>query len=255
MEKKLSYYITTAKEIKAVNYNKKIRVAVLSSFTINGIEEVFKVKCNEKEIECSTYLGGYNQYSQNILDKQSNLYRFAPDITFLILDTRSLLGNLFHSPYSISESQRREYVTSKLNELLSIIDVFSKNIKSKLIVANFSSPTYSPYGIFDTKTVYGFKEMILDINGRLAKEISKIESVYLYDFSNFVTKFGEINIFDFKQFFFGDIKIALDYIPYLVNDLFAYVIAVLGLTKRCIVLDLDNTLWGGIVGEIGRAHV
>lgn len=251
MEKKLSYYITKAKEINAVNFDKKIRIAFLSSFTINGIEETLKVKCVEREISCFTYMGGYNQYRQNILDKKSKLYKFSPDVTILILDVRNLLGNLFHLPYSISISDRHDYVTRQLNEFLDLINTFSKNTKSKLIVANFGVPTYSPYGIFETKTQYGLKEMIVDVNDRLSKEISKMESVYLYDFNNFITKFGQKNVFDFKQFFFGDIKVALDYIPLLATDFMAYVIAVLGLTKRCIVLDLDNTLWGGIVGEDG----
>lgn len=51
--------------------------------------------------------------------------------------------------------------------------------------------------------------------------------------------------------FFGDIKISFDSIPYLINDLMGFVKPVLGLNKKCIVLDLDNTLWGGIIGEDG----
>ena len=78
-----------------------------------------------------------------------------------------------------------------------------------------------------------------------------MDSVYLFDMNGFVTRHGETNIFDPKQFLFGDIKISLDFIPHLTNDLMGYVIATLGLSKRCIVLDLDNTLWGGIVGEDG----
>jgi FkbH-like protein len=66
-----------------------------------------------------------------------------------------------------------------------------------------------------------------------------------------VTKFGEKHIFDYKQFFFGDMKISLDYIPYLASELMSYVIGYLGMSKKCIVLDLDNTLWGGVVGEDG----
>jgi FkbH-like protein len=73
----------------------------------------------------------------------------------------------------------------------------------------------------------------------------------LYDFDSFVRKYGENNVFDFRQFFIGDIKVSFDYIPYLIHDLIGYVKAFLGLNKKCIVLDLDNTLWGGIVGEDG----
>ena len=93
--------------------------------------------------------------------------------------------------------------------------------------------------------------MVSSLNQSLQDFISDMDSVYLFEMKGFVTRYGETNIFDPKQFLFGDIKISLDFIPHLTNDLMGYVIATLGLSKRCIVLDLDNTLWGGIVGEDG----
>lgn len=250
-EHKISYYITKSKELNNIQFNKSIRVAILSSFTINGIEETLKVKCAEKNIECITYLGSYNQYNQNILDNKSKLYEFQPNITFLLVDSRTVLGEFFYSPYSLSISERKDFVDKKSKELLVLIDTFSKKTNSTLVIANLAIPTYSPYGIFETKTQYGLQQMVNEINHKLSESIKNNDSVYLYNFNGFVSMFGENNIFDFKQFLFGDIKIALDYIPYFTNDLLGYIIALLGLTRRCIVLDLDNTLWGGVVGEDG----
>ena len=250
-EQKISHYITKSKELDNIQFNKKIRVAVLSSFTINGVEETLRVKCAEKKIECITYIGGYNQYHQNILDDKSRLYEFLPDITFLLIDSRTILGDLFYSPYSLSVSERKDFVDKKSKELLELVDSFTKKTNSKLVVANLTIPTYSPYGIFETKMKYGLHHMVYDINNKLSEGITNNDSVYLYDFNGFVNRFGENNVFDFKQFLFGDIKIALDYISYFANDLIGYIIALLGLTSRCIVLDLDNTLWGGVVGEDG----
>ena len=72
---------------------------------------------------------------------------------------------------------------------------------------------------------------------------------------NFVRKFGENNIFNYKQFFSGDIKISTEYIPRFVNELMGYIYAVTGTSKKCIVLDLDNTLWGGVIGEDGFDNI
>ena len=110
-------------------------------------------------------------------------------------------------------------------------------------------PINSNYGIFETKSNFGLQKMINTLNNNLQDYIYNLDSVYLFDMNGFISKHGENNVFDPKQFLFGDIKISLDYIPYLVNDLMGYVIASLGMSKRCIVLDLDNTLWGGIIGE------
>ncbi|MCV0366630.1 MAG: HAD-IIIC family phosphatase [Nitrosopumilus sp.] len=249
-ENKLSYYLTKSKLLEK-NFEKNIRIAILSSFTLNGIEETFKVKCTEKKINCETYLGSYNQYHQEILNPESNLYQFNPDIVFLILDTRSLLGDFWYSPYSIDVKQRKEFVQKKYEEIKNLIQVFTKKSKSKFIISNFTIPARSNYGICETKSDFSLQTMIIKLNENLQDFISNLDSAYLFDMNGFVTRHGENNVFDPKQYLFGDIKISLDYIPHLTNDLIGYVVATLGLSKRCIVLDLDNTLWGGIIGEDG----
>ena len=250
-EQKLSHYINKSDELIGRTFGKKIRIGILCSFTINGLEETIRVKSAENNIDCVTYVGGYNQYNQEILNQESNLYKFSPYITFLIMDTRNILGDLFYLPYSVSVSERKNFVEKKLKEIQNLANTFTSRTKSKLVIANFTIPTYSPHGIFETKTEYGFHQMINDLNRGLLDSFVNSNSIYVYDFNGFVSRYGEDNIFDYKQFFFGDMKISLDYIPYMANDLMGYVIGYLGLSKKCIVLDLDNTLWGGIIGEDG----
>ena len=250
-EKKISYYINIAKSLDIRRYEKKIRIALLGSFTLNGIEETLQAKCVELNVGCITFVSGYNQYNQEILNPTSDLYKFSPEISFLILDSRSILGKLFYFPYSIPEVERKIFIEKRISEIASLIKSYTDKSKSKLIITNLSIPTYSPYGLYETKVSYGLQEMINDFNSQLIKLVRTQGSVYVYDFNGFVTHYGEKNTFDFRQFLFGDIKISLDCIPYLVHDWLGYIKAILGLNKKCIVLDLDNTLWGGVVGEDG----
>jgi len=249
--KKLSFYINKAKSLKPKDLEKNIRIALLSSFTINGFEETIRVKLSEYSINCATYVGAYNQYPQEILTTNGQLYSFKPDLTFLFLDSREIFGEIFYFPYSINSDERKNLVNEKIKEISNLINKFSNNSDSKLIVTNLQIPSFTPYGFFETKSDYGFHQMIYDFNERLSLSFMNNDSVYVFNFDRFVTKYGEQNIFDHKQFLFGDIKVALDYIPLLVDEFLAYVFASLGLSKRCIVLDLDNTLWGGVVGEDG----
>jgi FkbH-like protein len=250
-EEPLSKYILDSQKLEINNFNKKIKVAFLSSFTINGLSESLQVKCSKKQISCNSYVAGYNQYNQEILDKKSDLYSFSPDITFLILDTRSIFGDLFYSPYSITKLERETFVNEKIIEIINLITKFNETSKSKLVITNLTLPYYSPYGIAETKTSYGFHDAILDFNKKLKEYLLNINSVYVFDFFKFIIKHGENNVFNFQNYLFGDIKISLNYIPYLANEFIPYIISFLGLTKKCIVVDLDNTLWGGIVGEDG----
>jgi FkbH-like protein len=250
-EEPLSKYILDSEKLEINNFDKKIKVAFLSSFTINGLSESLKVKCSKKQISCNSYVAGYNQYNQEILDKKSELYSFSPNITFLILDTRSIFGSFFHFPYSITESERENFVNEKINEIINLITKFNETSDSKLVITNLALPNYSPYGIAETKTKYSFHDAILDFNKKLKENLLNINSVYVFDFFKFIIKNGEDHVFNFQNYLFGDIKISLNYIPYLANEFMPYIISFFGLTKKCIVVDLDNTLWGGVVGEDG----
>ena len=250
-EEKLFIYLNKSKLLSNVDYEKKIRIAILGSFTLNGLAETIRVKCDEKKIQCATYVSGYNQYSQEIYDEKSQLYKFSPDVTFLIIDFRDVLGELFLNPYSVSVEERKEFVKDKSDEIINLAQTFVNKSKSKLVMSNFNIPSYSPIGINETREEYGLHDMIRDLNRIITTLMSLEPEIYIYDLNSFVTKFGENNIFDYKQYFYGDVRISLDYIPYLAEELMGYVKAVLGLNKKCIVLDLDNTLWGGIVGEDG----
>ena len=109
-EKKLSYYINESKKLVESNFKKTTRIAVLGSFTLNGLADTIKVKCAELNIFSHIFSGEYNQYNKDILDSNSSLYSFSPEICFLILDTRNILENLFHSPYSVSDGDRKKFV-------------------------------------------------------------------------------------------------------------------------------------------------
>ena len=90
-EENLSYYMKEVKKIDS-DTRKKIKIAILSSFTITGLAETIKVKCRKFDVDCISYESGYNQFNQEILNTNSDLYKFNPEITFLILDSK----NIFH---------------------------------------------------------------------------------------------------------------------------------------------------------------
>jgi FkbH-like protein len=254
-EEKLSYFLNHAKMIKTDKINKKIRVAVLGSFTLNGFDETIRVKCYEKNIECKTYVGDYNQYNQDILNNDSKFYQFNPEITFLILDVRHVIGELFFVPYSLTSLEKEEFVNQKIKEITNLINTIINNSQSHLILTELQIPTYSPYGINEKNEEFGLKQMIQKINDGIRNETRDEQLVSILDFNEFIQRYGETNVFSYKQFFSGDMKIAIEFIPKFVDELMRFIIAISGMAKKCIVLDLDNTLWGGVVGEDGFDNI
>jgi FkbH-like protein len=249
--KQLSYYINQSKIIQPKNHKNKIRVAFVGSFTLNGFEETIQVQCNDEKINCITYNSPYNQFNQEILNENSNLYKFKPDIIFLLIDNRTILEDLFYFSDINSKDEKKKYTNEKFNEINNLIEILTKKTQSKVVIMNFVIPTYTSLGIYESKIEYGIKDIILDLNKNLKILSKNLDSCYIYDFNSFVTKFGEKNVLDYKKMNYGDIKINFDIMPYLIYDFLGYVKPILGLNKKCIVLDLDNTLWGNIIGEDG----
>ena len=246
----ISDYFSLYKKLrnsKNFGKNKKsIKIALLSSFTANGIKEVLSVKCNELGINCDFYVGSYNQYSQEILDKNSGLHKFKPDLTILFIDVMSIFGNNYFLPYGMDDKQRKIFVEEKLREISSLVEKLKSNSKGKVLLHNFEVPLFSPLGILENKQKFGFIESIEALNSWLRDAFKDDKQVFVFDYNAFCSKIGKDNSIDYKMYYLGDMKLNFQYMPELCNEYIAYIKPLMSLAKKCIVLDLDNTLWGGI---------
>jgi len=72
--------MTLSKNLDDLKFDKKLKVAILPSFTLNGLDETFHVKCSEIGIRYQSYVADYNQYNQEILNPESDFYNFSPEI-------------------------------------------------------------------------------------------------------------------------------------------------------------------------------
>ncbi|MBI5134694.1 HAD-IIIC family phosphatase [Candidatus Uhrbacteria bacterium] len=226
-------------------------IAILSSFTARGVEEAVRLACQESGLPYRTYLGGYNQYGQEILDPQSRLYAFEPLLVILFLDTRSILGDYYFHPYVMSDSDRRQWAENKIQEISSLVEAIKRYSSATVLLHNFEVPVYSPLGILEHKQPFGFKESIELLNAKLRESFKDDFRVFLFDYDAFCANIGKRHILDSKMYYLGDIKLHTRHLPELARAYTAYIKPMLRQTKKCVVLDLDNTVWGGILGEDG----
>ena len=168
-----SEYFSSFKKIEAelsrnnLTYQKEVKIAFLSSFTINGIKEILYVKCCAFNVHTEFYIGGYNQYAQEILDPKSNLYNFGPDIVLIFVDIRAIAGELYFLPYQTTADDRHFWATEKANELSDLALKITKESSAKVILHNLETPEYSPLGKIDNKQAIGFIEAVENVNSGL----------------------------------------------------------------------------------------
>ena len=228
-----------------------IKIAYLSSFTTKGIKEVLNVKCHQLGIASNFFIAQYNQYMQEILNGESSLYKFHPDIIIIFIDTKSLLGDYFYFPYRFSEPDRKALIEKMSNQINNTVRILLENVKGKIIFHNFEIPVCSPMGILENKMSFGFAESIAFLNNKLREYFRHNPRVFLFDYDVFCSKHGKKNICDPKMYYLADMKLNFSYIIPLCEEYLAYIKPQLNLYRKCLILDLDNTLWGGVVGEDG----
>ncbi len=228
------------------------RVALVGNFTMQWFQEALAVQASEAGIPVEVFVGGYKQYAQEILNPESDLYAFRPNMIFLCIDFASFAGDMVFLPYAQSVTEREAWVLEQFALIRSFIDQLENRLPDAVIIPHtFLVPSYSPLGILEEKEPFGFRESVRAFNEKLFAYAKQRSRVYVFDFDRFASAVGVDNVRDDRLYYLGDFAIAPDHIPALTREYFRYIRAATWRTKKCIVLDLDNTLWGGVVGEDG----
>lgn len=209
---------------------KKIKIALVSSFTADLLPQLISKKLEDFEIHLDWYIAPFDQMSSEVKLVDSPCRKFAPAIILLLFLPEDFLN-------------RKE-------STLSLIRQYSQNFpKATILVTNayFLQPQQlNFYKINNPKSVY---YQIDAINQELVKVIMKLDNVHLLNFSNLQSQF------DPRLYYLAKIPFSREGLEKIASLLTASIQAVLGKRKKCLVLDLDNVLWGGTLAEDGAEHL
>jgi len=247
-------YLKLYKGLQDINLNveeKKIKIAVIGDSTLDGVKEVLNVKCRILGLYPLFYIAPYGQYAQVILNENSALYEFKPDITIVWINVDTVFSENFYLPYRLSSKNRKKLVEDCFKNITLLLKKISEGTDSKVILHNFQMPISSSMGILENKQEYGLVESINNLNNKLIKNYQTDNQVFIFDFEGFTSRYGKENVTDLKLRFSADMRLKPDFIPKLCDEYLGYIKPIKSLNKKCLVLDLDNTLWGGVVGEDG----
>lgn len=232
------------------NNFKKLNIAILRSFTIETIVPILKVQLYKEKIYSNLFIGEYNQYHQELFNATSNLYKFNPDVIIIAIRLEELYPQLISSFLDIKNnlSQVKNYI---INEYKNIIEKAKNDLKCNIIIHNFMLPYNNYTSLYDFQDTDGQINFLRKLNYELVKLVNQYKGVYLVDVDNTSSLIGKLNIQDKKMWYLSKNPYKYEFYVLLANEYTKYIKAIYGLKKKCIVLDLDNTLWGGIIGEDG----
>lgn len=250
-------YWNTYKRIQKLNLEalnlpeeKRIKVALLSSFTIDPLGIYIDIQSRLAQLHPEIYIPPFRQYQQEIIDENSNLYSFKPDLIILAVQAEVMLNENFLSEF-VKLSDIEHFQMEIINRFQTLLSMLTSRTKALILINNFIVPSFTPFGILDNKVDNGFRRFFRQLNQKLVELYRESRQVYVVDLEGVASKHGKSRFLDSKLYYRGSFFFSESFLPVIVDEYMGYIKALKNLTRKCIVLDLDNVVWGGIIGEDG----
>lgn len=208
------------------------------SIVAYGVEYHFNIDLFESE---------YAQIEKQIFDSKSELYSHSPEFVIIYKSSLTLLKKF----YSLSQPHRESFAEDISGNLELILNALNKNLTTSIVVFNFIEEDDMVFGNYGNKIRTSFVYQIRQLNIKLMELSQKYRNLFICDLNRITAEVGRKHSIDPKLYITSDMHLNLDVIPEVAKNVCDIFVAAKGNVRKCVIVDLDNTLWGGIVGDDG----
>ncbi|CAE6743137.1 HAD-IIIC family phosphatase [Nitrospira defluvii] len=225
---------------------RRTKVAIAGSYTTTQLGAMLRLAGARIGIQIDLYESPYGQYQQEIINPASPLYAFAPDIVLLAVHEGDV-----HLPEFSSDPTRE--VHTEITRWTTLWTLVSNQSRARIVQHNFVLPCDIPLGHLATRLPGSRYMMTQAVNTGLGQAAGT--AVSIVDCERLSALIGKQRWCDPRYWNMSKQAVALDALPLLARHTAAVIAADVGLSRKCLVLDLDNTLWGGVIAEDGLAGI
>ena len=241
----------TAADGTPVTFLKK-RIAVLGGSTTHDIIRMLELFLLNYGIEPEFYESEYAQYWQDAMFDNEELVQFHPDLIYVHTTGRNIT---FFPDMEDSLQGIEDKLEAQMNHFRAMWEKLENTYHCPVIQNNFEFPFYRILGNRDGYDPHGKTAFIQRLNMEFARYAAQHEHFYIYDIQYESAAFGLDRWTDPSYWHMYKYAMSMQAIPDFAFHLSHIIKAVFGKNKKAFVLDLDNTLWGGIVGDDGPENL
>ena len=227
------------------------RAFILRSFTIEPVIPLLRAAAFVNGIDLIVQTGDFNAYAQEILDPASRLYQFEPDIGIWALQTRDIAPELWEQYADLSPAETTAIISRVVTLFRDLIQAFRSHSQAPLIVHTLEMPALASQGILDRQLEASQAAAVEQINSELRNLAKAHIGVYILDYDALIARHGRMRWYDERKWLVMRMPIAAEHLMDVANEWLRFVHPLVGKVCKVLVTDLDNTLWGGVVGEDG----
>jgi FkbH-like protein len=223
------------------------RVAVLGFCTTQFYTAVLRGLGKASGFPVVTYEPEYNTVQQTVLDGQSPFYSFRPDFVVILTAVQALRNVLL----SANVTQRVEAAEREAQQLVSVVQRAAEVPGATVVVHEFVAPYERAWGNLSGRIEGSLPRVVRSINERLRRLADETENVYTVDTDYIASWVGKRAWFDERLWFYSKSFCHPEMLPHVAGQALDIFRAAKGKGVKCVAVDLDNLLWGGVIGDDG----
>lgn len=229
-----------------------LRIAVLGGSTTHDIIEILELFLRNRGIAPTFYESEYAQYFNDAVFPNKELEEFKPEIVFVHTTSRNIeeKPTVGESAASVSEKLEREY--SRYEKMWT--SIFGK-YGSIIIQNNFELPPERLLGNREVGCEYGRIDFITRLNCKMYDYAQTHKNFYIHDINYLSAAYGLDRWHELRHWHLYKYAMSVSAIPDFSYSLSSIICSVMGKNKKVLACDLDNTLWGGVIGDDGQAGI
>lgn len=226
----------------------KKKIAVLGGSTTHDIIRMLELFLLNQGIEAVFYESEYAQFWQDIMFENAELSAFSPDLIYIHTSNR----NITEYPAAGDDAGRVEELLEEQYRHFEVMwEKAAKRYCCPIVQNNFELPFYRLLGNQDAVYAQGRIAFITELNGKFYRYARAHENFYIHDINYMAASYGLDKWADPFYWHMYKYAMCMQAIPEFAFNLSNIMKSVFGKNKKSLVLDLDHTLWGGIVGDDG----
>lgn len=206
-----------------------------------GVERGYNIDLFEAE---------YNQVAQQLLIQTSALHQFDSEFIVIFQSTHKLAEQ-----YSLLSVEEQVNLAEERSNFLASVCSSPSSRSKKIICFNYPEIGDTVFGSYANKVERSFTYQIRKLNYELMKLSEHFSNLFICDLAELQNKFGRDKMFAPNTYANTEMVLRMEVLPYVASRVMDIVCAVKGQFKKCLILDLDNTIWGGVIGEDGMEGI
>lgn len=239
---------TALKKLAKQAADGKKRLAVIGDCATQQLATALRGESVRRGFVLDVFDADYDQMEAQLLDLQSEVYTFQPDYILLFASLEKLKLRF----YDTAPAARTGFASAEMERFTALWQAVAANSKAKVLMFDFPEGEDSVFGSFALRTPVSFGFQVRKLNLLLAETIaSDFPFVYPIALSTVQTMRGKEAFFEDRTWYLAKMAVCTDVLPAVASRILDTVLALNGRVKKCVVVDLDNTLWGGVIGDDG----